>query len=113
MFEFITQTAKDSPEILVASFILFFVESITIFDCRILQAKKLGNLPSDHPELPLWAQLLRVPGWALKIYLLFLNWKYALAFFVVLFILKVLPVLETIGNILMAPWRPKTGSNNL
>lgn len=43
--------------------------------------------------------------WAIFIALLYLNWKYALVLFAIKFVLKVLPVLEIIGNILMSPFK--------
>lgn len=45
--------------------------------------------------------------WGIWLALLYLNWKYALLLFAIKFVLKVLPVLETIGNILMAPFKPR------
>ncbi len=57
--------------------------------------------------LPSWVGIFGFLQWAIFIALFILNWKYALIIFVVKFILKVLPVLETIGNILMSPFLPK------
>lgn len=57
--------------------------------------------------LPSWVGIFAWLQWAIFIVLFVLNWKYALIIFAFKFILKVLPVLETIGNILMSPFRPK------
>lgn len=112
MFKFLTETVLNSPAIIVTSVLLFIVQSITIFDIRIVQGKKMGTLPPDHPELPTWTLPLHIVEWILRIILLVLNWKFALAYFVILFILKVLPVLETVGNILMAPFKSKDSNAN-
>ena len=85
----------------------FFCASIDTFDTRLVQAKKAGTLPPDHPTLPLWTLIFTFAMWAIFITFIYLNWKYALTLFVIKFVLKVLPVLETIGNVLMAPFKPK------
>ena len=107
MFQFFKEAVLNSPAVLITSIVLLIVQSITIFDIRILQAKRTGTLPPDHPELPKWTRSFHMIEWVLRIILLILNWKFALAYFVLLFILKVVPVLETIGNILMVPFKPR------
>ena len=100
-----------SPWLIAITGLLFLSESITTFDIRIIQAKRRGDLSPDHPDLPGWVAILHWFNWIFKITLLVLNWKYAIGVIVVMFILKVLPVLETIGNVLMAPFKPR-GHNN-
>ena len=107
MIDFLTETVQHSWAILITSALLFFTQAITIFGIRILQYKRVGRLPPGHPELPEWTTILYPLEWVLRIILLILNWKFALLFFLLLFILKVLPVLELIGNILMAPFKPR------
>lgn len=79
--------------------------SITAFDTRLIQAKKLGDLPPDEPLLPSWTGLITLLHLGLSLTILLLNWKYALLIFLVQFVLQVLPVLEIIGNVLMAPFK--------
>jgi hypothetical protein len=43
--------------------------------------------------------------WGLFVYLAFKDWKFAAFVFVLKFLLKVLPVLEFFGNILMRPFK--------
>ena len=57
--------------------------------------------------LPAWVGVFVWMQWAIFLVLLYLNWKYALILFVIKFVLKALPVLETIGNMLMRPFRPR------
>ena len=83
------------------------VSSITTFDIRLVQAKKSGNLPPDEPELPKWVAVLYWVEWIIFAVMVYLNWKYALIVFAIKFGLKVLPVLETVGNILMTPFKKK------
>lgn len=100
-------TPPTSLWFITITMLLFLSECITTFDIRIIQAKRSGNLPPDHPDLPGWVAILHWFDWIFKATLLVLNWRYAIGVIVVMFILKVLPVLETIGNILMAPFKPK------
>ncbi|PIP17636.1 MAG: hypothetical protein COX43_03255 [Parcubacteria group bacterium CG23_combo_of_CG06-09_8_20_14_all_35_9] len=100
-------TAINSPIIIILTVLYAITSSITTFDIRLIQAKRDGTLPPDEPMLPAWTGLFGWLGWGIAIALIFLNWKYAIFVFVIGFILKVLPVLETIGNILMSPFRPK------
>ena len=93
-----------SPLYLGLTILYFLVASIVIFDTRLVQAKKRGEI---HPELPRWISIFYMVQILLFWSLFILNWRYALVLFVVKFILKVLPVLEIIGNILMRPFRPK------
>lgn len=91
--------------ILILTIGYFLAASITTFDIRLIQAKKSGNLPPDEPMLPAWAGIFGWLEWGIFVWLLLLNWKYALVVLAIKFILKVLPVLETIGNILMRPFK--------
>jgi hypothetical protein len=84
----------------------FLVASITTFDIRLIQAKKNGTLPPDEPGLPAWIGIFGWLEWGIFAWLLVMNWKYALLLLAVKFVLKVLPVLEIIGNVLMRPFRP-------
>src|SRR5436853_7679495 len=86
----------------------FLVASITTFDIRMTQAQRQGTLPSDEPMLPSWVGVFVWAQWAIFLLLLYLNWKYALILFALKFVLKVLPVLEVIGNILMSPFKPRS-----
>ena len=101
------ETVLISPLILAITIVLFLSESITTFDVRVLQAKRRGALPANQPVLPQWVAILHWLNWGMIITLLVLNWKYAIGLVTLLFVLKILPVLETIGNMLMAPFRPK------
>jgi len=96
-----------TPLIIGLTVAYFFVASIITFDIRMTQARRDGRLPSDEPMLPAWVGVFVWMQWAIFLVLLYLNWKYALILFVIKFVLKVLPVLETIGNVLMRPFRPR------
>ena len=85
----------------------FILASITTFDMRLVQGRRYGTLPQGAPTLPAWTALLFLPMWAIVFVLLYLDWKYALGLFVIKFLLKVLPVLETVGNILMSPFKQR------
>jgi hypothetical protein len=96
-----------SPLIVGLTVAYFLVASVTTFDIRLTQAKRLGTVPPDEPTLPAWVGLFVWMQWAIFLVLLYLNWKYALVLFAVKFVLKVLPVLEVVGNILMSPFKPR------
>jgi len=96
-----------TPPIIALTVAYFVAASVDTFDTRLIQAKKAGTLPPDQPMLPGWTIAFTLAMWAIFITLIYLNWKYPLALFAVKFVLKVLPVLETIGNILMSPFKPR------
>ena len=100
-------TAIKSPIIIVIIVLYAITSAITTFDIRMTQAKRDGILPPDEPMPPKWVAIVFWIDWAFALALIFLNWRYAILVFVIRFILKVLPVLEIIGNILMAPFKPK------
>ena len=95
----------NSPLLLALAAALFLVSCITTLDKRIAQGKRSGALPADQPDLPKWVLALHFLDWGLLITLLILNWRVGLLVWAILLVLKVLPVLETIGNILMRPTR--------
>jgi hypothetical protein len=85
------------------------ISSITTFDIRLNQAKKTSTFPSEELDisLPNWVASLYWIEWVIFIIIAFLNWKYALLVFIIKFLLKIIPVLEIIGNILMSPFKSK------
>ncbi len=89
--------------IIILTILYFFVAAITTFDMRINQAIKQG---ADFIPLPKWLALFYWLMWAFWIWIFILNWYYAIILFVIKFVLKVLPVLETIGRILLKPFNP-------
>lgn len=94
--------------ILTIAFVI--TSSITTFDKRLIQAKRGGTLPPGEPMLPSWVGLIGWIHWGLALALLMVNWKYAILVFIAMFVLAVLPVLETIGNLLMSPFKQRTQS---
>jgi hypothetical protein len=96
-----------SPLIIGLTVAYFLVASVTTFDMRLTQAKRHGDVPADDASLPQWVAGFYWAQWALFLALLYLNWKLAIALFVIKFVLKVLPVLEIVGNLLMAPFKPR------
>ncbi|MBU1092415.1 hypothetical protein KJ836_01975 [Patescibacteria group bacterium] len=91
---------------LIAATVLFFITSaITVFDTRLTQAKRRGDIPANEQELPKWVGVFYWLHWIIGAAIILLNWKYAIIVFVAKFILSVAPVLEVIGNILMSPLR--------
>lgn len=102
---FILRQLLESPLFLVLTTALFFFSSITTFDKRQTQAKNAGVLPSDHPDLPRWVGAAHIFDWILLIALFVVNWRAALVVWMGLLAFKILPVLETIGNLLMKLFR--------
>jgi len=98
---------KWTPLIIGLTIAYFIVASITTLDLRMTQAKQEGVVPPDQPLLPGWVAVFHWMQLAIFLGLLYLNWKYALVLFAIKFVLKVLPVLETIGKILMSPFKPR------
>ena len=97
----------NSPVLIGLTIVFGILASITTLDIRLIQAKKSGALPIDEPGLPKWVSILYWIEWLILGVIVFLNWKYAIIVSIAKFILKVLPVLEIIGNILMSPFKSK------
>lgn len=97
----------DSPILIIITAIFIITSSITTFDKRLIQAKRVGNVPSNEPILPSWVALVYWVHYGIIVTMFILNWKFALGVVVIGFILEVLPVWEIIGNILMSPFKPK------
>jgi len=100
-------TAISSPIIIGLTILYCITESIATYDIRLIQWKKHGTLPHNTQLLPKWTGVFTWLSWLVLVALIFLNWKYAIAVFIIAFILKVLPVLETIGKLLVTPFRSK------
>jgi len=100
-------TVINSPSLITLTIFFAITSSITTFDKRLIQAKRDGRLPPDEPMLPTWVGLIAWLHWGIGLTLILLNWKYAILLFVIKFVLSVLPVLETVGNVLMSPFRPR------
>ncbi len=100
-------TAINSPIIIFVTILYVITSAITTFDIRMTQAKRDGSLPPDEPALPSWISLIFWADWAFALILLLLNWKYAVVVFIIRFILKVLPVLEIAGNVIMSHFKIK------
>jgi len=100
-------TVINSPSLITLTIFFAITSSITTFDKRLIQAKRDGSLPPDEPMLPTWVGLIAWLHWGIGLTLILLNWKYAILLFVIKFVLSVLPVLETVGNVLMSPFRPR------
>ena len=97
----------NSPVILVLSVLYAIYESIRVYDARLLQAKTRGFQSAVAAEangrmLPRWLGYIHFAGILMIIVLLIMNWKYAIALYSLLFLLRVLPVLERIGAAIMS-----------
>ena len=100
-------TPIESPYLIGLTVAYAVTSSITVFDKRLIQARKSGLIPPEEPMLPVWVGFIAWIHWSIGLVIVLLNWQYAMVVFVAKFILSVLPVLETIGNVLMAPFRPR------
>jgi hypothetical protein len=97
----------DSQIVIGVTIAYAVTSSITTFDLRLSQSKKNGTLPVTEPELPKWVNFLYWLEWVFLATLVYLNWKYALIVYAIKFALMVLPVLESLGNILMSPFKKR------
>ena len=101
-----------SPLYLIVLALYFVTSSIKMFDIRMTQAKS-GAWGEDVRQealmfpVPSWVAFVFWADWILAVLLFVLNWQATIVVWIVRFVLKVLPVLETVGNLLMFPFRPK------
>ena len=93
--------------VIILTILYAITSSITVFDKRMIQAKRDGVLPEDESLLPSWVGIILFIHWIIGLSILILNWQFAIIVFVAKFILSILPVLETIGNILMSPFKKR------
>ena len=100
-------TSPSSSVLIILTVIYAIAAAITTFDTRLIQAKRQNYLPADTPDTPTWTGLFGFVLWGLWVAIFLLNWWYALLLFVIKFILKLFPVLETIGAILLTPFIAK------
>lgn len=100
-------TPCNSAILIILAVIYGIVASITTFDIRLIQAKRNGTLPPDQPLLPQWTSVFHWMEWIILAIMILLNWKFGLIAWGIRFILKVLPILEIIGNALMSPFKNK------
>ncbi len=96
----------DSPTNTAAFRILLIAygvtSSIVIYDIRLDQERRFNG--RDAGSLPGWTIVFHWIAYACAIALIFISWRAFITIFVVRFILKLLPVLETIGGLLMIPF---------
>lgn len=95
--------ALESPLILTLTALYIISSAISIYDTRLIQWKKLGDIPQDTPTPPAWTGIFGIWAWIILFILLVLNWQFALVLAVIVFILKVLPVMENIGKLITYP----------
>lgn len=96
---------QQPAEIWILTVLYFLLSSITTLDTRLIQARKAGMIGPLDDQLPKWVAAIYWIEWGLFVYLAFIDWKFAAFVFVLKFLLKVLPVLEFFGNILMRPFK--------
>lgn len=109
IFSDIVRAPLDSPLILALSVLYVLVEAIRIYDARLIQARQRGfysrvAAKAEGRSLPQWVNIFHWAGWLIFVVLLLLNWKYALALYALLFVLRTLPILENLGSLMMRPF---------
>jgi len=83
----------------------FLTASVVTYLKRIDQHKKVGALPAEAPSAPTWLfTLFALIEFAAKIALIVLNWQFGLILYALGFVLASMPVLETVGSLLMFPF---------
>lgn len=97
-------TPPSHPVIIILIVIYAIAAAITTYDIRYIQAKRRGELTDRHLEPPFWIGFFGYILWLTWIGVLLLNWILALVLVVGKFILKVLPVLEIMGEEIMRPF---------
>jgi|SRR3989344_5141552 len=96
-------TPVNSTTLITLTAIYTICAAISTFDTRIIQAKQNGFISKDEAYVPEWTGLFGILMWLTWIAIFLLNWKYAFVVFAIKFVLKVLPILENIGALLLLP----------
>lgn len=106
-------TPISAPVLIALTIIYAIAAAITTYDIRVTQAEWDHNLPPNFSKPPIWiGNLFAWLLWICWASIFILNWKYALFLFVLKFVLKFLPILETIGELLLLPFRQKKVIHN-
>ncbi|MCA1789713.1 MAG: hypothetical protein LC667_07605, partial [Thioalkalivibrio sp.] len=98
-----------SAPVLIVSAVYAVLESASIYDVRLIQAQS-GRMSSGvalragSRSLPEWVGFLAIAGWVSLLVLAVLNWMFAGVFYGLVFVLKVFPFLERMGEALMRPF---------
>ncbi len=83
--------------------VLFYLSlSIILFDLDYRRTK----LP-EEPETPKWVGIIYWIGIITWLWILFINWKIAIIGIIVYYLSVIIPLPQTIGNILMSPFKSK------
>jgi len=103
------ESIVNSPTLQILSVGYLLAKGIVVYDSRILQARwrRMNSgvaARAGGRVCPTWVGAFVFVEWALILTILVFNWKYAIALYVFSFLLKVLPVLEVIGEIIMRPF---------
>jgi len=101
-------TPINSPVIIVLTVLYFICASISTIVIRLEQARKMGVITPDEAILRSRFGFTVITGIVIFLILFFLNWKYAIIVFIIKYVLKFLPVLETIGNFFISPFKPQS-----
>ncbi len=96
---------QQPAEIWILTVLYFLLSSITTLDIRLIQARKAGLIGPLDDDLPKWVAALYWIEWGLFVFIAYADWRFAAFIFALKFLLKVLPVLEFFGNILMRPFK--------
>jgi len=106
LFSEIVGAFLSSSLIQILSLLYFIVTAIRTYDLRLFQSqeKELHSdvaLEAEGLMLPKWVNYIHWLGWIIFGTLVFLNWKFAIVLFGLMFVLKVSPVMERFGAFLM------------
>lgn len=107
MIETIITTAFESPLIISLTIGYFLSEAVSTYDTRLIQWKKTGDIPQYTKTPPEWTGLFAMATWIILVALLILNWQYGLLLWIAVFILKVIPVMDNIGRLLLTTFLDK------
>jgi hypothetical protein len=97
-------TPFNHPMVIVLAAIYGVSSCITTYDIRYIQATGQKHLPDNALAPPFWTGYFYYLMWATWSTLFLLNPFLALALFLIKFILKVIPVLEILGEEMIRPF---------
>lgn len=104
----IINSALDSPLILSLTFVYIVSDAISIYDTRLIQWRQNGMIPKDTPSPPNWTGVFGILSWVTIIVTIILEWQYGLLLWLIIYILKIIPVMETIGGVIVKLLIPRS-----
>ena len=105
-FDLFAPFTPDNPALFWTTIVWFSLSAAATFNKRMGQIQRRGEVP-PYMEYPIMHGVMLILLVPLFVWLLYMNWKWALTLYFLRLALAVSPIPETIGKALMFLWLKK------